>query len=124
MTDDSVCAALAQTTDNQSTRVCALTLSRSSQQRQVSAESAQKFSDKLNIAWLETSAKTASNVDAAFLTMSKQLIAAKERQQAQQQSASNQGSSGAQQARPAAQGNVALNKSAAPGDSYASQCCK
>jgi Ras-related protein Rab-1A len=34
----------------------------------------QKFADKLGIPFLETSAKTATNVDAAFLTMAKELI--------------------------------------------------
>jgi len=42
--------------------------------KQVPEEVAQSFADKLNIAFLETSAKTATNVDAAFLTMAKELI--------------------------------------------------
>lgn len=45
--------------------------------KQVSEETAQKFAEKLGISFLETSAKTATNVDAAFLTMSKELIAAR-----------------------------------------------
>ena len=42
--------------------------------KQVTQETAQRFADKLNIPFLETSAKTATNVDAAFLTMAKELI--------------------------------------------------
>jgi Ras-related protein Rab-1A len=49
------------------------------EQKQVSEETAQKFAEKLGISFLETSAKTATNVDAAFLTMSKELITSKER---------------------------------------------
>lgn len=47
--------------------------------KQVTEEVAQRFAEKLGISFLETSAKTATNVDAAFLTMSKELIAAKEK---------------------------------------------
>jgi len=43
-------------------------------ERQVSDDTAHKFADKLGIPFLETSAKTATNVDAAFLTMAKELI--------------------------------------------------
>ena len=46
--------------------------------KKVETEEAKKFSDKLNISFLETSAKNATNVEAAFLTMAKQLIEAKE----------------------------------------------
>jgi len=42
--------------------------------KQVSEETAQKFAEKLGISFLETSAKTSTNVDAAFLTMAKELI--------------------------------------------------
>jgi len=42
--------------------------------KQVSEETAQRFADKLGIPFIETSAKTATNVDAAFLTMAKELI--------------------------------------------------
>lgn len=45
----------------------------------VSEEAAQRFSEKLGIPFIETSAKTATNVDTAFLTMSKELIAQRER---------------------------------------------
>jgi Ras-related protein Rab-1A len=45
--------------------------------KQVGEDTAQKFAEKLGISFLETSAKTATNVDAAFLTMSKELIAAR-----------------------------------------------
>jgi len=43
-------------------------------EKQVPEETAQRFADKLGISFLETSAKTATNVDAAFLTMAKELI--------------------------------------------------
>jgi len=46
--------------------------------KQVSEETAQKFADKLGIPFLETSAKTAANVDSAFLTMAKELIKTRE----------------------------------------------
>lgn len=38
---------------------------------------AQAFADKLNISFLETSAKNSTNVEAAFLTMAKELIKAR-----------------------------------------------
>jgi len=46
--------------------------------KKVSSEEAKKFADTLSISFLETSAKNATNVEAAFLTMAKQLIQAKE----------------------------------------------
>mmetsp|Transcript_36944 Transcript_36944/g.59175 ORF Transcript_36944/g.59175 Transcript_36944/m.59175 type:complete len:208 (-) Transcript_36944:249-872(-) len=46
--------------------------------KKVKADEAKKFADTLNISFLETSAKNATNVEAAFLTMAKQLIQAKE----------------------------------------------
>jgi len=46
--------------------------------KKVETEEAKKFADNLNISFLETSAKNATNVEAAFLTMAKQLIQAKE----------------------------------------------
>jgi len=49
-----------------------------SEKREVSEETAQRFADKLNISFLETSAKTATNVEAAFLTMAKELIKMKD----------------------------------------------
>jgi len=49
-------------------------------QKQVSEETARRFSEKLNIPFLETSAKTSTNVDAAFLTMAKELIKARSQQ--------------------------------------------
>jgi len=48
------------------------------EEKQVSEETAQRFADKLGIPFLETSAKTATNVDAAFLTMAKELIKTRE----------------------------------------------
>jgi len=48
-------------------------------ERQVSEETAQRFADKLNISFLETSAKTSTNVETAFLTMAKELIKAREK---------------------------------------------
>jgi len=50
------------------------------EEKQVSEETAQRFADKLGISFLETSAKTATNVDAAFLTMAKELIKNREKQ--------------------------------------------
>lgn len=47
-------------------------------EKQVTKETAQSFADKLGISFLETSAKTATNVDNAFLTMAKELIKTKE----------------------------------------------
>jgi Ras-related protein Rab-1A len=47
-------------------------------EKQVTKETAQSFADKLSIPFLETSAKTATNVDTAFLTMAKELIKTKE----------------------------------------------
>jgi len=49
------------------------------EEKQVSEETAQRFADKLNISFLETSAKIATNVDAAFLTMAKELIKNREK---------------------------------------------
>lgn len=41
---------------------------------QVTAEAAESFASKIGIRFIETSAKTATNVEAAFLTMAKELI--------------------------------------------------
>jgi Ras-related protein Rab-1A len=49
------------------------------EQKQVSEEAAHKFAEKIGVSFLETSAKTSTNVDAAFLTMAKELIQAKEK---------------------------------------------
>jgi Ras-related protein Rab-1A len=49
-------------------------------QKQVSEETARRFAEKLNIPFLETSAKTSTNVDAAFLTMAKELIKSRSQQ--------------------------------------------
>jgi len=46
--------------------------------KKVETEEAETFAKNLNISFLETSAKNATNVEAAFLTMAKQLIQAKE----------------------------------------------
>ena len=51
-------------------------------EKQVPEETAQKFADKIGISFLETSAKTATNVDAAFLTMAKELIKNKQASEA------------------------------------------
>lgn len=48
------------------------------EEKQVSEETAQGFADKLGISFLETSAKTATNVDNAFLTMANELIKTKQ----------------------------------------------
>jgi len=50
------------------------------EEKQVPEDTAQRFAEKLNIPFLETSAKTATNVDAAFLTMAKELIKTREKQ--------------------------------------------
>jgi len=42
--------------------------------RQVSTQTAQQFADKLKIQYLETSAKTATNIEAAFMTIAKELV--------------------------------------------------
>jgi len=47
-------------------------------EKKVPSEEAQSFADKLGISFLETSAKNATNVESAFLTMAKQLILARE----------------------------------------------
>jgi len=47
-------------------------------EKQVTEETAQRFADKLGIPFLETSAKTSNNVDAAFLCMAKELIKTRE----------------------------------------------
>jgi len=49
------------------------------EERQVSEDAAQKFAEKLGIHSLETSAKTATNVEAAFLTIAKELIKMREK---------------------------------------------
>ena len=49
-----------------------------SDDKKVSSQEAEKFAQTLGISFLETSAKNATNVEAAFLTMAKQLIQAKE----------------------------------------------
>lgn len=50
------------------------------EEKQVPEDTAQRFAEKLSIPFLETSAKTATNVDAAFLTMAKELIKTREKQ--------------------------------------------
>merc|ERR1712159_878155 len=40
----------------------------------VATDTARAFAERLNISFLETSAKTATNVDTAFLTMANELI--------------------------------------------------
>jgi len=52
------------------------------EEKQVPEDTAQRFAEKLSIPFLETSAKTATNVDAAFLTMAKELIKTREKQDA------------------------------------------
>jgi Ras-related protein Rab-1A len=42
-------------------------------ERQVKYESAKEFADRNQIAFLETSAKSATNVEAAFLTMARDI---------------------------------------------------
>eukprot|EP01006_Ploeotia_vitrea_P032429 TRINITY_DN64635_c2_g1_i1.p1 TRINITY_DN64635_c2_g1~~TRINITY_DN64635_c2_g1_i1.p1 ORF type:complete len:205 (+),score=80.25 TRINITY_DN64635_c2_g1_i1:90-704(+) len=56
-------------------------------EKQVSTEEAQQLADKLGIPFLETSAKTATNVEAAFLTMAKELIKQREANSSGQQDA-------------------------------------
>jgi len=48
------------------------------EERKVSLEEAQEYASKLGFEFLETSAKNAANVEAAFLTMTKQLVMARE----------------------------------------------
>lgn len=61
----------------------------------VSEEAARRFADKLGVTLIETSAKSATNVDEAFLTMARELIKAKEDEQAQKLGASAAGAAGA-----------------------------
>ena len=58
-------------------------------QKQVPEEEAQRFAEKLGIAFLETSAKTATNVETAFLTMAKELIQSKQEEQSARQTQAN-----------------------------------
>ncbi len=81
--------------------------------KQVQEDTAQRFAEKLGISFLETSAKTATNVDAAFLTMSKELIAAREKAAAGSAAAGG-GAAGAKRA------NVQLK----PQKSADTKCCK
>uniref|UniRef100_A0A6A7GA75 GTP-binding protein YPTC1 n=1 Tax=Hirondellea gigas TaxID=1518452 RepID=A0A6A7GA75_9CRUS len=46
--------------------------------KKVSSSTAQQFADRLGILFLETSAKNATNVEAAFLTLAKELIKSRE----------------------------------------------
>jgi len=46
--------------------------------KEVSEDVARRFADKLGIQLIETSAKTATNVESAFLTMAKELIKSRE----------------------------------------------
>jgi len=46
-------------------------------EKQVPEETAMRFAEKIDINFLETSAKTATNVDTAFLTMARELIKTK-----------------------------------------------
>jgi len=48
-------------------------------EKQVTEETAQRFADKLGISFIETSAKTSTNVDTAFHTMAQELIRTRER---------------------------------------------
>jgi len=47
------------------------------EEKVVPEESAEEFANKIGISFLETSAKTATNVDTAFLTMARELIRTK-----------------------------------------------
>ena len=50
--------------------------------KQVTSESAKEYADALGIPFLETSAKSAANIEEAFLTMAAELIRIREKQQA------------------------------------------
>ena len=56
--------------------------------RAVSAEEAREYAEKLNIPFLETSAKNADNVEKAFLTMAQELIKIRAARGANQQASS------------------------------------
>ena len=49
---------------------------------QVTSETAKDYADALGIPFLETSAKSAANIEEAFLTMAAELIRIREKQQA------------------------------------------
>jgi len=49
--------------------------------KQVTSESAKEYADSLGIPFLETSAKSAANIEEAFLTMAAELIRIREKQQ-------------------------------------------
>ena len=54
----------------------------------MSAEEAREYAEKLNIPFLETSAKNADNVEKAFLTMAQELIKIRAARGANQQASS------------------------------------
>jgi len=85
-------------------------------EKQVSEETAQKFADKLSIPFLETSAKTATNVDQAFLTMAKELIKARE------QAAAN-GNTNTKGKNSSGNGNIVV-PSNDPKTGSGKECCK
>eukprot|EP00455_Lapot_gusevi_P000001 TRINITY_DN0_c0_g1_i1.p1 TRINITY_DN0_c0_g1~~TRINITY_DN0_c0_g1_i1.p1 ORF type:complete len:213 (-),score=68.37 TRINITY_DN0_c0_g1_i1:269-907(-) len=81
--------------------------------KRVSEETARRFADKLGIPFIETSAKNATNVDAAFLTMARELIKAREEKV----------TSGAAQASAAPRGNQQQVQVGASGQPKPDNCC-
>lgn len=77
----------------------------------VSEETAQKFADKLGIPFLETSAKTSTNVDNTFMTMASELIKIKE--------AANKAAQGPEQSQGAQRTTVNFKP-----DGQKQSCCK
>lgn len=77
----------------------------------VSTEEAKAFAQALGIPFLETSAKSASNVEEAFLTMASELIKTREARAAQQAESTASGST------------VQLKSGAAAGGSSSKGCC-
>jgi Ras-related protein Rab-1A len=94
-------------------------------EKQVQEEVAQRFADKLGIPFLETSAKAATNVEAAFLTMAKELIKTNEASMSKTGGSDGKtgGSTGNNSANGKTSGGVTL-KPVKPNKPQNTNCCK